>query len=310
MTSDAPAVTLGAGATDVMKPEDGDTELYSVTTIIGALDKGGGLQGWAAKRTAQAAVASLATLAQRVDNEGATEVVKWLAGARFRPQLDRLTDTALGALCHDACEQYALTGVRPDLEQLHTMVRNAGPDGFEGVASEAAVLATMLDRFDEWLSRFQPAYTATEVVVYNLTYGYAGQADAFANVAGLHCLIDYKTSREPRDTKGNLKRPYPEAALQLAAYRNAEYAAVWRARRTERYRRRVYLLSDAERDQAVPVPATDAGLVVHITPEACEAFPMRTDARVFEAFLYTQEAARWAYDLAPEVVGMPLVATP
>lgn len=300
-----PGPGLGQPAIEVGRADDGDMELWSVTSIIDVLNKPA-LQGWAAKRTAQAAIANLHLLPERVEAEGTGEVVKWLSGARFRPQSDRLTDTALGSICHEACERYALTGTRPDLEELAGMVDAAAPDGFTGQAAEAAVLATMLDRFDEWLSRFSPSYTATEVVVYNLTYGYAGQADAFLHLFGGHYLIDYKSSREGRDGQGKPKTPYPEWALQLAAYRHAEQAAVWRPRRTEKYRRRVYLLSEAERDRAVPVPTTDGGLILQINPESCEAFPLRSDARVFEAFLYAQECARWTHDLARYVVGVPL----
>jgi hypothetical protein len=165
----------------------------------------------------------------------------------------------------------------------------------------------MLDRFDHWLQRFTPAYQATEVVVYHPTYGYAGQADGFLTVDGVRLIIDYKTSRDGYDAKGNPKTPYPEAALQLAAYRYAEGAAVWRPRRIEQFRRRYYLLSDAERDRAVPVPEVDGGAVIHITPDHCELFPVRCDQQVHEAFLYVQEASRWVNGLSKNVIGMPMV---
>lgn len=308
---DAPA--LGQEAYEVPKAAEGDLELWSVTSILNSLSKEA-LIAWAANETAAAAVARAPSLAADVENQGAEEVYRQLAGARFRTK-GRLTAADLGSVVHAACEEYALTGTRPNLERLGEMVHATGNGGRKvptmdagQVAAEAAVVATMLDRFDEWAHRFQPSYTAAEVVVYNLTFGYAGQVDAYLKVGDGHYVGDYKTSREPRDSRGNPKRPYPEASLQLAAYRHAERAAVWRPRRTKQYNRRVYLLSDAERDRAVPVPETDGALVIHITPEACEAFPVMSDRRAFDAFLFVEEVARWQHGIAKDAIAnAPLV---
>src|SRR4029450_9378797 len=104
----------------------------------------------------------------------------------------------------------------------------------------------MLDRFDEWAMRAQPSYMATEVVVYNLSRGYAGTADAFLRVAGMPLGGDYKSTREPYDYKGRPKTPYPEWALQVTAYRHAERAAVWRGRGGPQGRARVGVRSAAQ----------------------------------------------------------------
>jgi len=61
----------------------------------------------------------------------------------------------------------------------------------------------------------------------------------------------------------------------------------------EKFRRRYYLLSETERAAAEPVPEVDGGLVIQITPESCEAYPMRCDEEVHRAFLYVTEAFRW-----------------
>lgn len=305
MASDVPA-DIGQTPLEVARPDDGDLELWSVTTIIGVLDKPG-LIWWSADCTADLAIDRAEGLADDIARFGRQKVFQDLRRARFDHRY-RLSDTALGKVVHAACESYALSGRRPDLSILEEMVRNEGGPHFEGTEAEAKLIDTMLDHFDEWAGRFQPEYLATEVVVYNLSYGYAGQADAFLRVAGGGpYLIDYKSSRKPRDYEGRPKTPYPEAALQLAAYRWAERAAVWRPRRTEKFRRRVYLLSEAERDLAVPVPQVAGGLVLLITPESCEAFPVRCDRTVFRAYLYVQEAARWSFDLSRDVVGIPLV---
>jgi hypothetical protein len=83
-------------------------------------------------------------------------------------------------------------------------------------------------------------------------------------------------------------------------------AAVWRPRRMEQYRRRYYLLGQAEREMAVPVPEVDTGLVIHITPDHCDAYPVECGPDIFEAFLFVQEAARWSFQTSKTVIGRPL----
>ncbi|MGH2900407.1 MAG: hypothetical protein ACRDMZ_17155, partial [Solirubrobacteraceae bacterium] len=61
------------------------------------------------------------------------------------------------------------------------------------------------------------------------------------------------------------------------------------------------------RTTAVPVPEVDTGLVIHITPESCEAFPMVCDEGVFEAFLAVKDAARWVFQDSRRVMSEPLV---
>jgi ATP-dependent exoDNAse (exonuclease V) beta subunit len=288
-------------AVEVDKPDDDDVSLWSVTTIIGALDKPA-LLYWAAEQAANAAVDNLATWQAMLEDRGREEAVKWLRDARFRQPKNILSSADLGTITHKVCESYALTGTKPDQDFITDLVAHAGTTQTD-VTAEAAVVTTMLDRFDGWLHRFQPEYQATEVCVYSPTYGYAGQADAFLSIDGTRFIVDYKTTREPFDSRGSLKTPYPEqVGLQLAAYRNAEYAAVWRPRRFEKFRRRYYLLSASERELAVPVPEVDTGLVIQLSPESCEAYPIRCDTEVHTAFLYVLEAFRWLQETSKTVM--------
>jgi hypothetical protein len=121
-------------------------------------------------------------------------------------------------------------------------------------------------------------------------------------------IADYKSTRKHLDNQGRPTTPYPEqVALQLAAYRWAKHAAIWRPRRLERFRRRYYLLGPSEQAMAVPVPEVDTGLVIHISPEACEAYPIVCDEDVFEAYLAAQDAARWLFQTSRTVMSDPLV---
>lgn len=298
---------LGQAAEDVTKPDTGDLTLWSVTTIIGCLDKPA-LLYWAAQQTADAAIDNLATWQAMLTERGRAEASKWLRDARQRPRKDQLSAANLGTCAHSMCETYALTGVRPTRDDVRNIVTRAGPElADDAINTETSVLGQMLNQFDTWLNQFQPSYQATEVCVYHPTYGYAGQADAFLTIDSTKFLADIKTSRDTYDSRGQLRTPYPESvALQLAAYRHTEMAAVWRPRRFEQFKRRYYLLSEQERATAVPVPEVDTGLVIKLSPESCEAYPVRCDQEVFEAFLYVQEAFRWVTEVSKTVMGQPL----
>lgn len=296
--------TLGQPALDVERADDGDLTLWSVTTIIGALEKPA-FQYHAAEQAAIAAIDSEKTWKAMLDERGRAEAVRWLRDARFRPGRTELPATKLGTVVHSVCEQYALTGTRPTGDEVADLVRAHG-DTSTHVDSETDLVGRMLMQFDGWLQRFQPAYDATEVCVYHPTYGYAGQLDAILRIGDLRFIADYKSAREPLDSRGNSRTPYPEVALQLAAYRYAEHAAVWRPRRTSYYKRRYYLLSESERAMAQPVPEVDSGLCIQITPESCEAYPVRCGAEMHRAFLHTQECFRWQTETARTAIGRPL----
>jgi hypothetical protein len=296
---------LGQEAIDVAEQTEDDLVLWSVTTIIGVLDKPA-LLYWAAEQTANAAIDSLATWQAMLDDEGRDAAVIWLRDARFRRPKTRLSDTAFGSVVHKVCETYALTGQRPGKDLVGELIVYEGGPNVD-IDAELDLIGKCLHQFDGWLQRFQPSYQATEVCVYCPEFGYAGQADAFLTIDGVRFLSDYKSTRTPRDGQGRPKTPYPEqVGLQLAAYRNADYAAVWRPRRFEKWRRRYYLLSATERELAVPVPEVDTGLVIQITSEACEAYPIRCDEEVHNAFLYALEAFRWMQETSKIVMGEPL----
>lgn len=273
---------------DVAKPEADDTRLFSVTTILGVLDKPA-LQYWSAEMAAKAAVKMAGSLAQRVQEDGEETLVKYLRDARFRPQPGARTAAEVGTAVHEACEQYAITGQRPEVD---------------------ADVLPFLVQFEQWCQRFQPQYEAAEVTVYSPDRGYAGTCDAFLTIDGVRFVVDYKTHQKPKDSKGKPQGIYPETALQVAAYANAEFAAAWRPRRYEQFRRRYYLLGPDELDAKVPIPDWDMGLGISITTESCIAFPMRVDEEVYDQFLAILDAARWTLGsdaLSKKVIGQPLV---
>jgi len=298
MTIEQQSLGLGQPAIENAEQGSDDLTLWSVTTIIGALDKPA-LLYWAGEQTALAAIHSEATWRGMLADDdpacdhldaGTCQAVKWLRDARFRRPKGMRSAAELGELVHKACETYALTGQRPAVDDE---------------------VRPFLEQFDGWLQRFGPSYQAVETAVYHPELGYAGTADAFLTIDGVRYIADYKTTRRALDSRGQPTTPYPEqVALQLAGYRWAKYAAVWRPRRLERMRRRYYLLGPDEQALAVPVPEVDTGLVIHITPEACDAFPMVCDEAVFEAYLAAQDSARWLFQDSRNVMSDPLFPVP
>ncbi len=290
---------------DVAEPGDQDRRFFSVTTILKALHNPA-LEYWAIKQAATAAIDSKATWSAMLEDQGKPETIKWLCGARYRRPKVTLGADQLGTCVHKLCEHYALTGEKPDRVFTEGLIRaHAAPTiDFD---TEVNMAYGMLDQFQNWVERFQPEYTAAEMAVFSERYGYAGSLDAILTIDGVRLITDYKTRREPLDTKGNPQRPYGETALQLSAYRHADLAAVVRARRFEKGFKRYYLLNGAEKDQAEPVPPVDGGLCILLTPESCEAFPLWCDEEIFQFFLYVMEIFRWEEDVSKRVVGDPLV---
>ena len=101
---------------DVAKPEADDERFWSVTTIIGVLDKPA-LLYWAAEQSAIAAVGAAKSLPKRIEEDGEAEVIKWLRDARFRGKKGEKTAAELGTAVHAACEDFALTGRRPEVDE-------------------------------------------------------------------------------------------------------------------------------------------------------------------------------------------------
>lgn len=273
------------------KAGDGDLRLHSVTTLIAAAMPKEWLGRWSAREVAKAAVRTQRTWRTIADESGDDEAIDWLKKAPYRKPRGQRTAAKLGTAVHKACEHLALHGAwRP-----------------EDWADRE--LRPFLVQFERFLAAWKPRWVAAELTVYHPALRYAGTCDGIWDiwdpVAGrwLRLMYDIKTSVENLTTEGKLKAPYPEAAVQVCAYRFAELAAVFRARCFEKSYRRYYLLSPNERALAQPVPEVDGGVVLLLTPERFDLYPVKCDAEVFERFTYLIETARFNMEMADELVG-------
>jgi hypothetical protein len=135
-----------------------------------------------------------------------------------------------------------------------------------------------LAAFDRFLAERRPVFLAAEQTVYSRRYGYAGTFDALATLPGLGVvLLDVKTGH----------RVYPEACLQLAAYAAADF------------------LGHPDGTTELPLPAIDAGAVLHLRPGGYRLLQVPIGAAVLEAFLAALAVFRFATDLAPTLLPTP-----
>lgn len=225
------------------------TKLPSVTTILSTALNKPALPGWAAKVVAEEAMANLPQIVRmsRTDRDGA---IKFLKG---RPYAQRDDAAAAGTKAHELAEAYVLG--KP----------------YE-VPDESSDLGRTLAQFVRFLDDWQPVFEATEAVVANVTVGYAGSLDAIARIPGLGnrlLVIDYKTSKSG---------PYPEWALQTAAYARAEH--LW--------------LPDGTK---VDMPKVEGAAVLRLRPNLYALHPVDADLdELLACFAAARHLASWALD--------------
>jgi hypothetical protein len=229
------------------------TKLPSVTTILSTALNKPALVGWAAKTVAEEAMANLPTLVKmsRTDYAGA---VKQLKGSPYA-QRDAAADA--GTAAHKLAEAYILG------------------QPYE-VPDPDSDLGRTLGQFVRFLQDWRPEFEATEAVVANETIGYAGSLDAIARVPmlGNRLLVwDWKTSKSG---------PYPEWALQVAAYARAEH--LWLADGTK-----------------VTMPPIDGACVLRLRPNMYAVHEVEADLdELLGAFTAARRIASWALDGADD----------
>lgn len=242
------ATTTGRGRTYKWRDETFD----SVTTIIGGGVPKGALPNWAAKSVAEYVCANLPTIQAIVDKGDKAAAIDLMKGSPWRARDEA---AANGSDVHAWAEAHVLGHDLP--------IR----DGLDGFAEE----------FKKFLLEYQPVFEMSEATVYNREHGYAGTLDAIAVIGGRRMLIDYKT--------GN--GVYGEVAMQLAAYRFAEFVG----------------MPDGSE---VPMPEVDGCAVLHLRPRSHTLIPVRAEALELRYFLYAREIRQYVNVISREVLGAPL----
>lgn len=274
----APAPT---GPDRIPKPSQGwyrdkvtGDKLRRVTTILSqGSTKGDVLAMWSANLVAETAMANLPRLVTAsLYADQRTAVYDWLRRAPTRKKDERAD---IGSAVHSIIEAHVLGQPMP------------------AALLDDPEMAPYLHHFLCFVEDWQVKFEASEMVVGNRTAGYAGTLDyllrspliaaEFKVPATTVFMGDTKTGGE-LDVKGI----YPEAALQMSAYRKAEVA--W--------------LRDGS---TVPMPVTHStGVALHLRPEGYRLIPVACGDDVFAAFRIVQQAADWISGLSKSVIGEAL----
>lgn len=222
----------------------------SVTTIISKGLPKPALISWAGKFVAETAVFDETWL--DMDTE---QAVAYLSGA---PDRKRNKSANLGSSIHAAAEAYAL-----------------GQPLKKAITEQAQ---SYVNGFQKFLLDFSPRYLYTEATVFSTVHRYAGTLDALVQIDRTIWIIDTKT--------GN--RVYPDTALQLAAYANAD-------------------LIVPQSGEPVNLPSIRKGGILHLSPDNYSFIPTRIDDEVFNTFLSVKDLWRWSFELANVVMREPIV---
>lgn len=246
------------GSRFYVHPSSGD-KVPGVTSVLGMLPKPF-LKAWAAKMVATAAVDALAVgpdwLSPMVaaDRQGAIDHLKKAPDRSTREAAD------IGTAAHGIFETMVLgQPLGPITEALEPYAR----------------------QFGDLLDKVQPTALRTEDTVWSEKHGYAGSFDALLEIQGTRCWVDNKTTRSG---------VYPEVALQLAAYRGADY------------------LLDGDTHEVIQQPKADVGLVFHIRPEGWKVYELPIGDEVLEYFLHLRRIFHWDAQIARGLVGRPTAA--
>lgn len=239
-------------------PETAD-KVPGVTSVLNMLPKEF-LKFWAAKLVAETAVESLGHVVglSMTDPQGAIDYLKRAPMRNTGAAADRGSDV------HDLFERLArgdkVGRIHPDLKPFQAYYK-----GFE--------------------EKFSPEYLYLEETVWSETHGYAGSFDWMGHVTDpgtgerVLAIGDWKTTRSG---------VHAEVALQMTAYKNADYI----------------LRADGGR---VPLPEIDVGLVVHVLPDAGQVVPTRLDDDLFEFFLALKQVYAYEKDAKKTVLGEPVL---
>ena len=256
-----------------------EVKLWSATSLISlALGIPKPLNEWHVRTACETAFDKFATLKAFHEDGDRDGAVKWLKDSRWTKTG---AAAARGTDVHKAAEALAL-GTVPEVE----------PD-----------IEPYVVQYRRFLEDFSPEFLMAEAPVYNLTHGYAGTLDAIAKIDGQTVVMDMKTTAHGPNS-GKSRPPFPEVALQLTLYRNAELVGLLADRREISYRR--YYVLDPEVQHTEPMPETSGAVCLVISPEDYLLVPVDTSERIWRACRHMIEVARFQVETSKGVFGPPI----
>lgn len=151
-------------------------------------------------------------------------------------------------------------------------------------------IAGRMRNFERFLADWHPIFEMAEASVYSTRYNYAGTLDAIARLpmpSPLEpALLGWGESAQPRiliDYKSSERGVYPEVALQLAAYRYADFIGL------------------ADGSEA-PIPPVDGAAALQITDETYHFVPVVADEATWRFFLHARSVFQFVEDTGKHVL--------
>lgn len=135
-------------------------------------------------------------------------------------------------------------------------------------------IAGYIGQFSKFVMNKRPVWIESEVTVWSRRYGYAGTADAIAEIDGRTWLIDFKTG----------KGVYPEYGMQLAALLHAGSI----------------IRPDCTEEEMMDIGCLG---ILHLRPRSHRLIPVKRDEECFRAFKAALELHRWKDEVADHVLG-------
>ena len=254
--------------------------LRSVTTILNQGMANEALTYWAAKVVAETAMDNVFQMldAARTE-EGRAEFIKWL---KQEPDRRRDERADIGSAIHKLVECKILGEPAP--------VRLLANEDFK----------PYIAHFNRWVAEWEIDFEASEMVVAHYEDEYAGTLDYLFRSRPLAKKLGVPADTIfPGDTKtggtlngttysGHVHGVYPEAGLQMSAYRKAPWG--W-----ERDGTRIEL-----------PPRHDVGVILHLRPEGYNLYPARCGDDMYAIFQTIRKVAEFQTGMSKSVIGEPL----
>jgi hypothetical protein len=269
--------------------------LRSVTTILSGGVPKDGLVHWAGNMCTDSAIEHLPQLvAASRHPERLLELRNWIRKAHTRKRDER---AEVGSAVHGIVEARILGTTPPASVKV----------GEDEWALDGPELAPYVANFLRFEHEWKPTWLASEMVVANPEHGYAGTLDYVIAGTGLigdalramgydvgpgvDLMGDTKTGGEwDRVTSaGHVHGVYPEAGLQMSAYRRAK----------------VCWLRDGSK---APMPATaQVGVVLHLRPEGYRLYPARCGDLEYAYFRHAQMVDEWSSRISSAKADDPVI---
>jgi hypothetical protein len=263
------------------------TELVSATTLIkDALGLSKGIEIHGKQAVAGAAFDNYKKLGRYVEDNDRDDAIDWLLKQQWE----------------------GLQSANNRGTEIHTVAENLH---LGTVVEYDEFLEPWIVQYRRFLEEFEPQFLMAEAPVYNLTWRYAGTLDGIAVIDGKTVVVDIKTTAHgpnAKDKRGKPKArpPFSEVPLQLTLYRRAELVGLLADRKEIQYRR-YYVFDPAA--QAEPMPETEGGVCIVVSPEDYRVVPVDTSERIWKVCRHVIQVAKYQTETSKAVFGPAITPT-